>query len=239
MEDGKTFSQTKTESIMGKCWHRVSDVTAVWAGEMRSSSSVGREWRLYAHMHPLDGFSSSISSKSMVCAAPCWADGGTSSWNLKVNRLLRVPAEAPLCPNYVSVCGPRLLLRSDLHTGQRRRSGRPRRGAVSLQEGFDGERTAELHLTSDLNSFAGCSFRRVESWRPAPVLCFQFGGQLREEMQDSFKVTTHHLYCDLTGVQFPVVPLTVQWVWGHWNLKTQHNWVKTSYRQRTCVPLKM
>lgn len=208
---------------MGKCGYRVSGVTAVWAGEIRSStgSCVDREWGIRAHIHP-DGLSSCISSESMVCAAPCWADGGTSSWSLKEERLLRVPAEAPLCPNS-SVCGPRLLLHSDPHTGQRRRSGGPSRGTVSLQEGFNGERTAELHLTADLNSCAGCRFSRVESWAglgwSAHVLRFHFGGQLREELQDSFEVTTHHLCCDLTGIQFPVVSLTVRRIWDHWNLK--------------------
>ncbi len=202
---------------MGKCGHRVSDVTAVWAGEIRSTGScVDGEWGLRVHMHPPDG----LSSEAMVCAAPCWADGGSSSWSLKEEVLLRVPAEAPLCPNS-TVCGLKLLLRSHRYTGQRRSSAGPSGGTVSLQEGFDGERTAELHLTFDLNGSAACSFRRAESWAALwwSDGCFHFAGQLREELQDSFEVATHHFYCDLTQVQFPVVSLTVQWIWSHWNLK--------------------
>lgn len=151
-------------------------------------------------------------------------DGGTSSWGLKEKRLLRVPAEAPLCPDLSE-----LLLRSDRHTGERRRSGGPGRGTVPLQEELNGERTAELWLALDLSGFAGRRVRRGERGagprRSAPVLHFHFAGQLREELQDSFEVTTHHLHSDLTGVQFPVVPLTVKWIWDQWNLKTQQRWV--------------
>ena len=228
---------------MGKCGYRVSDVTAVWAGERWSStdSCVDGDWRLSTHMHTLDELSSSVSSESMVYAASCWADEGTCSWTLKEERLLRVPAEAPLCPD-LCVCGLRLLLLySDRHIGQWRSFGGCSRGTVSLQEGFDGERAAELHLTSDLNSSAGCRFRRVESWAglwwSARLLCFHFEGQLREELQDSFEVTTHHLCCDLTEVQFPVVSLAVQWIRNHWNLKTQHIGVDTFTERSQFVPL--
>lgn len=134
---------------------------------------------------------------------------------MKEERLLTVPAEAPLC-------GAMLLLRSERHTGQRRSSGGSSGGTVSLQEGLDGERTAELHLTPDLNSSAGCSVRRVERRAAlrcsAHVLRFHFGGQLGEEPQDSFEVTPHHLGCDVTGLQLPVVSLAVQRMWNHWNL---------------------
>lgn len=199
---------------MGKSGYREGNATAVLTAEIRSStaSSVHRKWRFAVHMHAHNFLSGSISSESKVCAAPCWAHGVTSNWSLE-ERLLRLPAEVPLFPK-PSVCGPRLLLRSDQHTGQRRSSWGPGRGAVSLQEGFNGERTAELHLTADLNSSAGCWCRWVESrvalWCSAHVLRFHFGGQLREELQDSFEVTTHHLGRDLTGFQLPVVSLTVQ-----------------------------
>lgn len=230
----KILLQTKTESIMGKSGYRVGNVTAVWTAEIRSSTafSVHREWRFTVHMHPHDVLSGSIGSESKVCAAPCWAHGVTSNWSLKEERLLRLPAEVPLFPK-PPVCGPRLLLRSDWHTGQRRSSWVPGRGAVSLQERFNGERTAELHLTSDLNSSAGCRYRWVESrvalWCSAHVLRFHFGGQLREELQDSFEVTTHHLGRDLTGVQLPVVSLTVQRLWNHWDLKNKGCLVKFSF----------
>lgn len=170
-----------------------------------------------------------LSSESKVCAAPCWANWVTSNRSMQGERLLRVPVEVPLFPES-SVCGARLLLRSDQHTGQRRSSGGPSRGAVSLQEGFNGERTAELDLAPDLDSPAGCGDRRVEG--SARVLRFHFGSKFGEERQDSFEVATHHLCGDLTWVQLPVVSLTVQRLWNHWDLKnTKGVWLSCSFNK--------
>lgn len=86
-----------------------------------------------------------------------------------------------------------------------------------------------IALLIDLNRSAGRRLRSVESraelrWS-ARVLRFHFGGQLREELQESFEVTTHHLCCDVTGVQFPVVSLTVQRIRNHWSLTyTEHGY---------------
>lgn len=197
---------------MGKGRKGVSDERT---GEIRSSTGAAGNWPpgLSVHIHPLIG---GISSESSVCAAPCWADRGMQGWCSEEEKLLRVPAEVPLRPK------ARLLLRSDLLPRQRRRAGGPSRRAVPLQEGFDGERPAELHL-APLPNAASCRFGGYKAhlplWASAPGLSFQLGGQLREELQDSFKMPPHHLWRDLTGVQLPVVPFTVQCIWDHRNLR--------------------
>ena len=95
------------------------------------------------------------------------------------------------------VCPPVQLPR---HTGHIRQRPAPVRGTVLLQDGVDGERTAELHL----------SFRREEScvvvvwwwwWRRGgDHHLLSHCGQLRETLLHSFEVTTRHLLCDFTVV---------------------------------------
>lgn len=158
----------------------------------------------------------------MECAAPCWAERGTCSWSLEEERVLRGPADVPLHPSWLL-----LLLLSERRTARRRSSGGPSRGAVSLQEGLDGEGPAELHLAPDVDGPAGRRLGRARGRevlrRPAHVLRLHLEGQLREELQQPLEVATHHLGCDLTGVQLPVVPLAVRAIWEHWDLKRERS----------------
>lgn len=154
----------------------------------------------------------------MECAAPCWTERGTCSWSLEEERVLRGPADVPLHPSWLL-----LLLLSERRTAHRSSSGGPSRGTVPLQEGLDGEGPAELHLAPDVDGSAGRRLGRARSRevlrRPAHVLRLHLEGQLREELQQPLEVATHHLGCDLTGVQLPVVPLAVRAIRENWDLK--------------------
>lgn len=153
----------------------------------------------------------------MECAVPCWAERGPCSWSSEEERVLRGPADVPLHPSWL------LLLLSERRSARMRSSGGPSRGTVFLQEGLDGERPAELHLAPDVDGSAGRRLGRARGRealrRPAHVLHLHLEGQLREELQQPLEVATHHLGCDLTGVQLPVVPLAVRATWEHWDLR--------------------
>lgn len=155
----------------------------------------------------------------MECAAPCWTERGTCSWSLEEERVLRGPADAPLHPSWL------LLLLSERRGAHRSSSGGPSRGTVPLQEGLDGEGPAELHLAPDVDGSAGRRLGRARGGevlrRPARVLRLHLEGQLREELQQPLEVATHHLGCDLTGIQLPVVPLAVRAIWENWDLKKE------------------
>lgn len=141
-------------------------------------------------MDLIDMHSGSTISESVGRTAPCRAHGGTS----------------------------KLLLGSDLQTGQRRSSEGPGGRTRPLQEGVDGERPGELDASG-----AGGSAGRAGLLRgSAHVLRSHLGGQLREELQDPFKVTPHHLRCDVAAVQLPVVSLALRRIQINWDLKTQH-----------------
>lgn len=154
----------------------------------------------------------------MECAAPCWAERGTCSWSLEEEEgVLRGPADVPLHPSW---------LLSERRSAHRSSSGGPSRGTVPLQEGLDGEGPAELHLAPDVDGSAGRrrlgrARGREVLRRPAHVLRLHLEGQLREELQQPLEVATHHLGCDLTGVQLPVVPLAVWAIWENWDLKEE------------------
>lgn len=159
----------------------------------------------------------------MECAAPCWTERGTCSWGLEEEeRVLRGPADVPLHPSWLLLL---LLLLSERRAARRSSSGGPSRGTVPLQEGLDGEGPAELHLAPDVDGSAGRRLGRARGReglrRPAHVLRLHLEGQLREELQQPLEVATHHLGCDPTGVQLPVVPLAVRAMWENWDLKKE------------------